>query len=236
MLCVYINPSRFESRDDIEEVKLRCKNNNWIFGTTPLFEAINKGSADVVKMLLENGSKPNVQNYYGETSLGNILHGIFVTNEAILEITECLLENGADVNQPNGAGDTPLHIACKMKKSMEIIKLLVNSGANINYQLLPDRRAVLWSDISIDVYKFLIEAGADVNVVARKRIATPLMAAACYGCAKAVKVLIEFGADVNYISEYGETALDVAGLDLVGLDVDYLLRTERGSKEEVMKI
>lgn len=92
---------------------------------------------------------------------------------------------------------------------LEIVKLLVYAGANINevielptgkYKSCPVLSALAYPEI----LEFLVISGADVNIkLGQKR--TPLHFAAEYHKLESADILIKYGADVNSIDLYGKT-------------------------------
>ena len=56
---------------------------------TPLFGALFKNNIQIVRLLLENGSDPNLKDVDGNTSLTHALHG------GRIEIVKVLLDYGA---------------------------------------------------------------------------------------------------------------------------------------------
>ena len=90
----------------------------------------------VVKLLLEHGASPTSKDRYGDTPLH---HAIFKKDAN--KIIEFYIENGADVNAKGTLGRTALHRAVTLyietkekEKMLNIIKLLVRAGADINSQ------------------------------------------------------------------------------------------------------
>jgi ankyrin repeat protein len=96
------------------------------FGQTPLHSAVQYGRTDVVKLLVMHGANINVQNESKSTPL------FAATYRQSLDIVECLLANGAEVNLINADGSTPLLCAFQKAGGNEVIRLLVNCGANVN--------------------------------------------------------------------------------------------------------
>lgn len=111
-------------------------------------------------------------------------------------IVKLLLDHGADVHAKTGeAGHTPLHIAAecgfshdaiKQEKFLEVAKLLVHYGADVNEKSKPTNG---------DCY----EVGD-----------TPLMRAAAGGQIAMANYLISQGAQLNMLDEYGNSALHYA--------------------------
>jgi ankyrin repeat protein len=136
--------------------------------------ASEKGYLKIVKLLLENGANVNDQ-YALLTAIKN----------NYLEITKLLIENGADVNANNGAALA----GASQRGHLEIVKLLLSPtvGADVN----ASKALAVASDL--EIVKFLIENGADVN--ANNGVA--LDYASRNGNLEIVKFLLENGADVN---------------------------------------
>lgn len=90
---------------------------------------------------------------------------------------------------------------------MEIVKLLVSNGADINKQDIIGYTALNYaanvsSDYSDAPLKYLIENGGNVNTIS-KFGGTPLHNAAAIGNQKAVNLLIQAGADVSVRNNQG---------------------------------
>jgi ankyrin repeat protein len=85
----------------------------------------------------------------------------------------------------------------------DIVKLLIDSGADVNYKNL---LITAVKNGHTNIVKLLIDAGADVNYV-DPRGDTALILAAFNDRPKIVKLLINAGADINHINSFGDTAL-----------------------------
>ena len=117
----------------------------------------------------------------------------------------------ANINSVNESGITPLMIAATSDVTVEIGKLLIEKGADVNAKDLLGWTPLIYATYSGQTafVKLLIKKRADVN--ARSNTGwTPLMYAAYSGRVEIGKLLIEKGADVNAISRAGETALSIA--------------------------
>jgi ankyrin repeat protein len=116
---------------------------------------------------------------------------------------------GANVNTADSRGTTLLIHAAAIG-SPDAVKLLLESGADAKAKNQLEETALLLGAGDIRKARLLTDAGADVN--ARSKLGrTPLMiAAACDGCAAAVKLLLEKGADPKAKDARGITALNAA--------------------------
>jgi ankyrin repeat protein len=93
---------------------------------SPLEEAILSKRLDTVKILVQNGANVNMRGLYYPISRA-------ISSDSI-ELVNYLISEKVDINQrfdPFGI-NTPLHLAIEVNADLEIIKALVNNGANIN--------------------------------------------------------------------------------------------------------
>jgi ankyrin repeat protein len=130
-------------------------------GTTPLMFAVLYGDADAVRVLLENSADPNARNEAGATAL------MWAVDN--LEKTRLLLKSGADVNARSDDGRTPLFIATGRFGSSDVVKLLLDHGADISVKAHSNRGAVTpltqAAGIGDDaVLRLLIERGGDAKI------------------------------------------------------------------------
>ena len=95
-------------------------------GRTPLHVAAEKGFAEIVLFLVENGAAVNVADTNGNTPLIFIIH-----KTRNLEITRRLLEKGAAVNAQNRTGETALMYAAWRGHS-DIVQLLLAHRADVS--------------------------------------------------------------------------------------------------------
>ena len=87
-------------------------------GRTPLMFASFKGHVEIVHLLLQNGSEPNMASFKGETAL------IAASQEGHTEIVHLLLEAGADPNVFHSNNQTALMFA-SYKGHFKVVKLLL---------------------------------------------------------------------------------------------------------------
>ncbi|MCW8953456.1 MAG: ankyrin repeat domain-containing protein [Sulfurimonas sp.] len=135
----------------------------------------------------------------------------FLKNNDYLSVKKHI-KDGLDVNDANENGESVLAHALRYGCDMDLLMLLIDSGADA-YDF--DEEGVSIFDMAItydnlDMVKYLINEGIDVNATRRKSGFTPLMAAACYGRIEVAKLLIEKGADKNAVDSKGISVIDFA--------------------------
>ena len=144
------------------------------FGNTSLHYASQHGSKGIVELLISNKANVNMKNKGGETPLDivadkdtadilrkhNGTYGTFIgaVTAGDLNAIMLFLNSGADVNQKIQHGWTALHETAVFG-NMEVAKLLISKGANINawdgYETPLDV-----SDKESDYAKFLRKLGS----------------------------------------------------------------------------
>ena len=91
---------------------------------------------------------------------------------------------------------------------MDVVKKLLNQGANINiidnYGITALMNASYWGRSY--VVRLLLNRGTDINIVDIYG-QTALMFAARYGRSHVVRLLLNRGADINIINKHGQSAL-----------------------------
>ncbi|KAK6542442.1 hypothetical protein TWF694_006395 [Orbilia ellipsospora] len=190
-------------------------------GQTALMWAARLKNRDIVKVLLEYGAEPNIQDNDGSSALH------YGATDG--EITRLLVSSKADVKVVTKGGRTALHCAAE-SGCEEAAKYLIVNGANVDIYV-----AGGWTPIQIaarrgnrEVVEVLIENGAALNQVtglpwgyhdyspydtddanAEGKLAIHL--AAEYGYEDIVRALIIGGADVNKAARsYGRKPLTLA--------------------------
>lgn len=96
---------------------------------TILFKALEKKNIDVVKLLLTHGAKVNILGQNGDSPL------TYAIENCDCQMVDTLLQNGANVNFKNSNHDIPLIVAVdNPRENLEIVKILVQCGANLDAQ------------------------------------------------------------------------------------------------------
>ena len=197
-------------------------------GLTALMYAAMYASADCVELLLAQGADPNARSKSDVTAL---MLAIGQADKARL-----LLSKGAEVNAKSKQGHTALSIAAGREGSAEVVKALLDHGADLPAINILGAAA---RSGDIQVVKLLLERGADPNdrnnaggapPVTAKRASersksggtpqdfrvlglggniggTPLMYAALARNTEVIKLLLGKGADVNARHNGNGTAL-----------------------------
>ncbi|CAH0396205.1 unnamed protein product [Bemisia tabaci] len=177
-------------------------------GNTPLHVAARRGNLEVAKFLVNNGADIHArsENYHNCTPLQCAVMC------SKLEVAKFLISVGSDINAHYPCahfsidrGGTLLHWASRKMDEEELIRFLVENGADVNATEYGGRTPLcllVKHRGSFAVMRYLIEKGATLN---NERGGTPLYWAFSvdyYGHPKAADFLIEMGTDVNSCIDY----------------------------------
>jgi hypothetical protein len=110
-------------------------------GWSPLMWATAEGHRKIVELLLEHGADPNVINYLGRSAI------MYASNYGFYEIAKALLEKGGTPNPSSEITEHPPLSAAAHKGHLEVVKLLVEHGANVNHKGREKKTAL---DISME--------------------------------------------------------------------------------------
>jgi ankyrin repeat protein len=164
-------------------------------GATPLMYAASVGSVDAVKMLLAAGADAKAKNSFDATAL---MWGI--TN---LEKVRLLVDAGAEVNARSKQGMTPLLIAASNAGSIEIVRLLVAKGAELQPRADSEAASAAAAATNDQLAERRRKSGGAGGY-------TTLLAAASANDLAMARLFVEKGVDVNAESKRGDTALHFA--------------------------
>ena len=117
-----------------------------------------------------------------------------------------ILRLRCDVNAVDEKSRTPIMFA----KSVDVADLLIKYGAELTIWTLNDTH-ILHEVEDLDVLKFLVKKGADVNCKNSEGI-SPLMQASLYQNKERMEALIDVGADVNTVDNKNRTPIYMAVL------------------------
>jgi ankyrin repeat protein len=176
---------------------------------TALYQACRFASLEKVKALVECGADENRAGPEGKTPL------MVAIDKTRANIVEYLVGRpGIDIEAKAADGDRAINFAC-YKKPLGMVKLLVGAGAKVNAQPTDEGSPPLVSAVwggDLQVVKYLVECGADVNVIYKSDGGnTPLMLAVRDGHIGIVEYLLgRPGIDIDAKSDEGERAIDIA--------------------------
>ena len=175
-------------------------------GYSPLFSAVEGGNLDVVRLLLDHGADVHIL----DKRENNGLHIAAVHGH--LEVAQMLLALNVEVNAKNHSGMTPLHRALKNSRETDLVRLLLDHGADVHMHDIC-RSSTLHHAAekgNPEIIKMILERNPEVE--ARDvRGTTPLQAASFTGDPDVVQLLLDHGADPHARDNRGMTALDIAG-------------------------
>ncbi len=178
-------------------------------GETPLMSACSYSNADdknleVVKYLVEKGASMEKNDLSFQSLLTTCI------NSKAPKTVEYLLEMGADPNVSNGNGQTPLYLAIDKSMGNELIKVLLEAGADANTgspYYTPLEMAI--RKRNIEMAQILLDSGADLNHV-KENGNTIFHRAATINSNKNIDFLLSKGLDINVRNNKGITPLHIA--------------------------
>ncbi len=166
------------------------------------FIAIKQDNPDTIATLINRGFDANTRNPAGEPAL------YLAIREPSLKVVATLMSwPKTDVEARNLQDESPLMMAC-IKGYVELSKQLIARGADVNK---PGWAPLHYAATKghIELINLLLDNHAYIDASSPNG-STPLMMAAMYGTASAVKLLLESGADPLIKNSIGMTAIDFA--------------------------
>lgn len=166
------------------------------------FSAIGSDNAPAVEMLLQRGFDPNTANPQGQRGLILALRG-----SALKVVNVLLAQPTTDINMRTAQDENALMLAA-LRGYTDVCRKLIARDADVNK---PGWTALHYAATGgyTDIMQMLLEHHAYIDA-ASPNGSTPLMMAAMYGTAAAVKLLLDAGADPDLKNDLGLTALDFA--------------------------
>ncbi len=181
---------------------------------SPLADAVERGDADAIRVLLDQHLDVNARQPDGMTAL----HWAVYLGQ--VSTAQNVLKAGAEVGRENRYGVTPLSIACRSGNE-ELVELLLSSGADSNGSLRGGETVLMIAARTgrLEAVNRLLAAGAVVNAKDRNQ-QTALMWAAADGHVDVVDLLLRSGAELRTPLPSGYTPLMFAvrqgHIDVVG--------------------
>ena len=195
-------------------------------GGTPLHVASSYGQARIVSLLLERGTKPDINSRKrnGRTPLH-----LACADTGNTDCLKVLIGAGADIHMPNKYGITPLHRACSISGNADTVKVLLTAGADIDSTRGSDGYTPLHlACLEIDndeIVKVLLTAGADIHTTDNDGDSPLHLACTFAGNSKTVKVLLTAGANSRSTRKTGHTPFHVACMSLDNTETIKVLLT-----------
>lgn len=183
---------------------------------TPLLKASWDGQLEIVQYLIAKGADVNALD--GSTNGTALMNAV---SNGHTEIVKALIAAKADVTRRNNF-DFNAFTTAVAAGNQEIATLLLDAGAKPDEGasgLTPLAFAV--SSGNVEMMRFLVSRGANVNHRAKNTGQTALISAILAARVDAVKTLIELKADVNAAMSDGTTPLKLA---------------RKGDQEEIVKL
>ena len=139
-----------------ENVNLKDENYSNI---TPLFLAVENGSAEIAETLLNFGAKINVRDTNRQTPLMRL------DEDASPELVNLLIRHGAKVNLIDNDKNNALILASRAVKA-EVLQILIGYTTNINAQNSDGRTALMEAADAdnLENIRALLQSGANVNL------------------------------------------------------------------------
>lgn len=195
------------------------------YGAAPLHYAAKNGNLELMKLLLEHGADVNFRDINHASPM------CLASYAGHAQIVKFLLKNGADVNVTDRNGDTSLCVARTRghNKVVDLLERFLDEQENLlgypNIDLF-----VAVENGYLEMVTYLLEVGADINVVNSKYGSPVLHLAVGKGWVEVVELLLKKGADVNAVNAYIHTPLRVAKWFLErrnDCDIELIARIEK---------
>ena len=181
-------------------------------GATALMQAAHSGSTDAVRILLENGSDPNLK----ETANGQNAM-MFAAAADRVDVVKLLLSRGADINATSRVEDfSALTMSSEVDQNGVPRQAQANQAGDVpgvtrpfNYNELIGKHGGLSAlhfaarQGAMASAEALVAAGADVNQRCAGDKTTPIIVAAVNGHYDLVSYFLDKGANPNLVSESG---------------------------------
>ncbi|XP_059138762.1 ankyrin-3-like [Physella acuta] len=177
---------------------------------SPLMSATDP---NVMELLIKLGADVNVTFETYGTSYSNLTSIVndsemVCNNDILLERINILLQNEANVNVEDKAGNTPLMVASKRLDKKEVMRALLQAGADTNKRNNNGDSALHFATNgeSIESAKVLLEFKADINLK-NNTGQTPLFSLLPRSYMQMIEFMLENKANVNDADTQGDTPL-----------------------------
>lgn len=188
-------------------------------GEPPIFTAIRNNNIDCIHGLLKKGDLIP----YGRDTTA--LH-VAIEKENVSMLKE-LLKYNPPIDKPDKDGLSPLMCAAS-KNNKEIIKILLDNGADVNYQNENNydynALCIAANEGSNDVIELLVKSGCKIDMSTKDGF-SPLAIALLSQMFSTAEILLKNGANIDFQDEAtGKTALHFCAEDGLNKSVQFLLK------------
>jgi ankyrin repeat protein len=203
-------------------------------GETPLTKAIENSHINVAKFLIEKGAKMHTRysaNEKEQNAGPDILE--IASGNGDVDMVKWIIANKYPLNEELAYFAM---LSAVKNNQLKVLQYLIDNGANpntenVNGSLLMNLCMI--DEYNIDLVKFLIECGADVN--GGKDKGSPLMLCSISNRPDIAEYLLFMGADPNAIATYEDgsrsvpiivTAIEYGAFDIIKLLVEHGAKLE----------
>lgn len=188
---------------DIEQKgRYEASEDHHIHSVSPLWVAAVSGNIDIVRLLIDNGANINSLSDTGSTPLRSVCFLCRDDDNSIVQ-SEGELSFDEGFLQEDGSGSKDIY--------MEIVKLLVERGAEVSRPNFNGGTCLINSIHNCQLTRYLIDNGAEVNS-SDNQSKTALHYAIQQGRLGATKLLLSFGADPMLRANFCDDALQLCCL------------------------
>ncbi|KAK0609470.1 ankyrin repeat-containing domain protein [Immersiella caudata] len=178
-------------------------------GFTALMACAFFGRQERVELLLKQKAAIDIAHSGGADDVAGWTALVCAVTQEKAEVVKILAEHGADLQCKDAAGDPIIIRAAAQDNNMLRTLLEFPSKIDINARNEDDQTALHLAGITLENFRRLVNAGADLNAMAGGS-GRPLASAAERGDAERVTYLLQHGADINLGGKNSGPALEWA--------------------------
>jgi len=132
------------------------------------------------------------------------------------QLTSYIRANIKNINKKNLDGDTMLHGALRFGASLEIIKLICESGANVNIKnekgFTPLHESFVFPGIDEEIFKYFLDNGADINTQTKYGLTMLMTAVCCNAPTDILQLFLDFNANLFLRTPSDQNIFDIVAL------------------------
>ena len=154
----YIVETLISQVDNINEMVLNKKNQ---YISSPLHVVSQRGSVDLIDLLITHGANPNLMNAEGEIPF------LFACKSSSFDAMTYYLKRGADINETDNNGNTPLLNVLSTSFEGFLPLMFISQGANLFSRNSEGKTPLHLACLRghVETFDILLEKGANVNDV-----------------------------------------------------------------------